>query len=378
MAEAQALWEISMLYIALAAAARATQGGAGAAGAAGAGGFRASQLLARAYYRLVRAAFTGHTIADRTDTPGDKTSLRQLYSDFETLAYRSIPRSKHADTRRRVVRAASNYRDALSDLYEREADLSTDDDRYSDDPDLIEAGEQVTEADGDDYAADDTEDLDWSDDDDILVEELEKAKQHLADVEEAERQELLELQKRIKDLEKEQKRIDRRETKRKREAKAELKRKKIQAAKDRGKIAAAAMKAAQEGGRSEIAALAAVDGRAIGFVIIPKGPHPCYWCLMLASRGINLRFKSAASARATLYHDNCKCSVEAIFDREHYFSSPTFARTRAAHQLWEEFKKKGGGRTDPKVWRSHFDTAYRSGKKFEDLLRGNARKQSTK
>ena len=358
-AEARALWEIAILYIALGAAARTIKGGTAASGAAASGGFRASQLLARAYYRLMRAIWTGYTLSDRGVDPGDRTSLRELYSDFETLAYRAIPSSKHSDVRRRVRVAGSNYEDAMRDLYEHEADLSTDDERYSDDPDLVEAGEEFTSADGEDYASDLTGDRDWSDELDIIAEALEDAERHLADVEKAEAEELKRLEEEVAKIDRDQKRLA---AKTKQAAR-------LRAAKDRGKRAGAAMKAAQQGARSEVVYLTQADDRSKGFVSVPKGPNPCYWCMMLASRGaMSYKTRPAPASVSGQWHDNCNCGIEPIFDLDHYYNSPTFALNRNAYKLWQEFKRKGGDWTDPKKWREHFDQGYRGGKSLSDLM----------
>lgn len=374
--EARALWEISLLYIALSAAARTISGGTAVAGPAAAGGFRASQLLAQAYYRLIRAAWTGHTVAYRGDAPGSRTSFRELYSDFETLAYRAIPGSRLEDTRRRVRVAGSNYEDALRGLFdEHEADLSTDDERYSDDPDLIEAGKEFTPADGDDYAADLTQDRDWSDEEDILVEAIDDADRMLDQLEEAERAELAALQERLAEVDQYEAKIAKRIEAE--ERKARLRR---QAAKDRGKRAGAAMKAAQQGARTAVATIAAHDERAMGWVSVPRGDQPCYWCMMLASRGLML-YKSdmGATSYSDLWHDNCKCVTEPVFSRDHYFTSDTFARNRLAYNIWTDFAggRDSNGRGKHSVnmteWRSYFDTQYRKGGTFADISRANAR-----
>lgn len=369
LAEAQALWEIALLYVALSAAARTISGGTAAAGLAAAGGFRASQLLARAYYRLMRGAWTGFTIADRGDTVGAKTSLRELYSDFETLAYRTIPKGKHAEVRERVRVAGSNYEDALRDLLEHEVDLATDAERYSDDPELAKAGEEFTSADGDDYAADLTSDRDWSDEEDIVVEALKDARRHLADAEKAEAEELKRLEEAVAKVDRDQRRMA---------AKAKQAAR-LQAAKDRGKRAGAAMKAAQQGARTEIAMLTHEDDRAQGFASIPRGPSPCYWCIMLASRGaMTYKTRPAVASVSGQWHDNCKCAIEPVFSRDHYFTSPLFALNRAAYKLWGDFaggrnsRGRGNNPVDMTKWRDHFDTGYRNGKTFQELARKGA------
>lgn len=362
LAEAQALWEFALFYVALAAAARTMQG-AGAAGSAAASGLRASQLLARAYYRLIRGAWTGYTIADRGDEEGDSTSLRELYSDFETLAYRAIPESRHDDIRKRVRIAGSNYEDAKSDLEdERDVNLESDEPRYSDDPDLVEAGEEFSPEDGDDYAADLTDDRDWPDSEDIAIERLEAAEKHLADVEAAEKEELKKLDDRIKAIDKEM----RAEARKKAKA-AQAKR--LKAAQARGKRAAAAMKAAQAGARNEIVSLQTRDDRALGFVSVPHSPQPCAWCLLLASRGTWFYSQAFASGTSSeIWHENCNCSLEPIFNRDYYFSSPTFEKNRAARAIWDK-TAKGRGKSSLKVWRSEIRKLYKGGASFEENIR---------
>src|SRR5699024_2793259 len=84
---------------------------------------------------------------------------------------------------------------------------------------------------------------------------------------------------------------------------------------------------AQAGARDTMNTLARTDGRAIGWVRVPHHHSPCGWCLMLASRGIIL-YRSAAAARAA-WLENCHCTAEPVFSRDHYFNSPQFARIRA-------------------------------------------------
>src|SRR5690625_2994625 len=52
-----------------------------------AAGYRAARLLARAYYRLGRAVWSGFTIPGRGQGAGELVTLLELYQDFETLAF---------------------------------------------------------------------------------------------------------------------------------------------------------------------------------------------------------------------------------------------------------------------------------------------------
>src|SRR5699024_1934271 len=133
--------------------------------------------------------------------------------------------------------------------------------------------------------------------------------------------------------------------------------------------AAATMKAAQSGARDTINTLANRDPRAIGWVRVPHHPTPCGWCLMLASRGIIL-YRAAASARSA-WHENCHCTAEPVFSRDHYFTSPLFAKNRALYFLWQEhgYDKGQQGERD---FMNYFRRSYRRGVNLRTVLSENA------
>lgn len=379
-AEARALWSIALHYIGFSAAASVYTGNAPATVAGN--GFRAAQLLARAYFRLVRAIWTGSTIADRTDTPGGYTSFRELYSDFETLAYRSIPRSRHREVRQRVVRAAHNQAAAFKDLFPMDEDEDTIFDFVDGDRELAENNSEFSPQDGDDYAADLTDDRDWGDEKDIAVERLEQAEQHLRDVEEQERAMKAELEQRIKHFEKLQEQYDKQARKAEREAGEAETRRRYRQRKDakalskrRAKSAGAAIKAVEQGARSEIASLTTKDKRSKGYVRVIRSPRPCGFCLMLASRGISGgAYRSAATALA-FWHENCMCEAEPIFSIDQYFKDPAFANNRALFKMWKDIvgNRGRGGFND---WRTHFRQKIDAGQDFSEIISENARKHS--
>lgn len=366
-AEAQALWEIALLYIAMSAAAQTMSGVGGSAANVAAGGAQAGRLLARAYYRLMRAIFTGYTFADRDNDVDGKTSLKSLYSDFETLAYRSIPKSKHADVKRRVKQAPSDYEAALEDILPERVD---EEPAYSDDTELAQTGQAVTKEDGDDYAAEETDDDDWDDEERIIVERLEAAEQHLRDVEAAEKQELKDLDARIKEIEKRERDTRREELKQAKRRQLSRRKAKERRSAERARRAGAVMKAAQQGARTEVRTLAESDPRAIGYVRVPHSANPCGWCLMLASRGIIL-YKSKQNA-LNAWHDNCHCTAEPVFSKDYYYTSPTFAKNRALAMMWKDIAR-GKGAKGVTAWRSHFRGEFANGKNLTGVLRENAR-----
>ena len=376
LAEARALWEIALIYIALGVAARVLTSTGSPQGMAAAG-YRAARLLARAYYRLVRAVWSGFTIPGRGQGAGELVTLLELYQDFETLAFAAIPTSKHADTRRRMALAARNDDSALEGVVPEPEDDSLPEDRFPVDKELLERADDLIE--DDDFEVDDLGDDDWPDRREIIVEEIENFREEASESEKNAREALRELEKRMRELrEQERKRereLARRLREREREREQERKRSREQEAaiarsKSRAERAAAAMKVAQAGARDTMNTLARTDGRAIGWVRVPHHHSPCGWCLMLASRGIIL-YRSAAAARAA-WHENCHCTAEPVFSRDHNFNSPQFARNRALHKMWGDIAA-GKGRAGVRAWRNYFNRYWARGKNLTTVLRENAR-----
>lgn len=377
-AEARTLWEIALRYIGLSAASRAYAGEPTQQAAAS--GYRAAQLLARAYYRLARAMWTGATIADRTDPPGRKTSLKALYSDFETLAYRSIPKSKHQVVRERVAMSGNaRPEEVVKDILpstEKDADLGSfvAENRGI----LVPSGKEFSESDGGDYAAEETSDPDWSDLKDILVEALSGARKHLEAVQAEEEDAYTELarkhRERAKKLREErahEEAEDRERDKRER-AESEEERRRFEAS-----LAGEVLKTAHAGARAEISSVVQNDDRAVGFVRRIHSPYPCAFCMMLASRGIVL-YRSKKTALA-FWHPNCQCTAEPVFSYAQYYSDPAFEQNRALYYLWKDIP-------DYSLFRSHYRQMFekkwdnKNGQwrarpvTFQDLIRANRAK----
>jgi len=103
-----------------------------------------------------------------------------------------------------------------------------------------------------------------------------------------------------------------------------------------------------EGGRQAQLHLVHADDAAKGWMRITDG-EPCAFCAMLASRGPV--YKSEQSANyvvnpkakrplGALYHDNCGCSAEAVYDRGQEWP----ALNREFRELWNRVAK---GQKDP-------------------------------
>lgn len=103
-----------------------------------------------------------------------------------------------------------------------------------------------------------------------------------------------------------------------------------------------------EGGRRTGLTLIHADDAAIGWIRITDG-DPCAFCAMLASRGPD--YNSAQSAQfvvnpkakrplGALYHDNCACTAEAVFDKSQEWPE----LNRQYRELWNRVAK---GHKDP-------------------------------
>lgn len=117
------------------------------------------------------------------------------------------------------------------------------------------------------------------------------------------------------------------------------------------KVAAAVVRHAQAGGRETIDDVASEDPVALGWVRVTKA-KPCFFCAMLASRGLNYRaFKEdsfeMSDARFTgdgtaKVHDSCGCSLKPVFVE----SDPLVAKTEQWADMWSMWGAGGRGDTE--------------------------------
>jgi len=113
------------------------------------------------------------------------------------------------------------------------------------------------------------------------------------------------------------------------------------------KIAGAVLRHAQAGGRQTIFDNAARDETALGWVRVTKA-DPCFFCAMLASRGLsyrpfkedsfdlsNQRFSGDGDAKV---HDNCGCSLKPVYAD----NDPMVERTKKFADMWTMWGAGGG------------------------------------
>jgi hypothetical protein len=113
------------------------------------------------------------------------------------------------------------------------------------------------------------------------------------------------------------------------------------------KIAAAAIRHAQAGGRQTIVDNAAADKTALGWIRVTKA-EPCFFCAMLASRGVTYRafkegsfdlsdprFTGSGDAKV---HDNCGCSLKPVYSK----NDPLVKQADKFAEMWSMWGAGGG------------------------------------
>jgi hypothetical protein len=113
------------------------------------------------------------------------------------------------------------------------------------------------------------------------------------------------------------------------------------------RLAAAAVRHAQAGGRETIHRNTEADRVALGYVRVTRA-KPCHFCAMLASRGLTYRaYKQGAfddsDARFTgdgnaKVHDQCGCSLKPVY----VTNDPLVAATEKWADMWERWGAGGG------------------------------------
>lgn len=112
-------------------------------------------------------------------------------------------------------------------------------------------------------------------------------------------------------------------------------------------ITAATIRHAQAGSRQTIVDNTEADPVALGYVRVTKA-DPCFFCAMLASRGLSYRaFKADSFAMSdprftgsgdAKVHDNCGCSLKPVYLE----SDPVLARTEKFADMWSMWGAGGG------------------------------------
>lgn len=121
------------------------------------------------------------------------------------------------------------------------------------------------------------------------------------------------------------------------------------------------------GARNATNQVSARDPRVIGWVRQHgKSDQPCYFCSMLISRRVLYRSEQSAGKNRAVadsgakflgngiakFHDNCHCTVEALYSDESFGTTAKFAQNRYYGDLWDtHIKDKFSGDDAVNEWR---------------------------
>lgn len=126
---------------------------------------------------------------------------------------------------------------------------------------------------------------------------------------------------------------------------------------------AAAERVALAGARDTVSAVTNADPKVIGYVRVSSTGTPCGWCAMLISRGAVYRSKSSASVvtnrgrgrrvEGQTFHDNCKCTVEPLYETEQYDEDDRFDLNRELQAEWPRRTGGSSGKAALTKWRRY-------------------------
>lgn len=111
------------------------------------------------------------------------------------------------------------------------------------------------------------------------------------------------------------------------------------------KIAASTVRHVQNGGRQTLIDASQKDRVSLGYVRVTRD-KPCFFCAMLASRGLvfaedsfdasDPRFTGDGTAKV---HDECQCTMKPVYHRE---NDPMLQSTQKFTSMWEDWGAGGG------------------------------------
>lgn len=267
--------------------------------------------MAFAYYRYHRALHTGYTLPPLGDEPeGLAAPLSALRDDF----------------------------------FSQVEDLS---------PGLLDEDGTLNDSDGVEVTGPPS-----TDEESVLLEEVEGLDDERADLDERAEQEaevglfapVLGLQRKLRELDDEQ-------------PAAEVDAEREEAFDQAGaQAAAAAERVALSAARDDLMAATRRDPRVIGYARVSGTGSPCGWCAMLISRGAVYRSAASATAASSkaanrsegeTFHPNCKCFGEPVYSQEQYDEDDRFDLNRELQALWPQVTKRLKGKAALNAWRTY-------------------------
>jgi hypothetical protein len=124
------------------------------------------------------------------------------------------------------------------------------------------------------------------------------------------------------------------------------------------KVAGATLRHVQNGGRQTIADVTRrQDGKALGYVRVTKD-KPCFFCAMLASRGLVFAVDSFADSDPRFVgdgtakvHDHCSCGLKPVYTRQ---GDKALEAVAPFEDMWNRWGK-GQGNDSVKLFRKGYD-----------------------
>ncbi len=130
------------------------------------------------------------------------------------------------------------------------------------------------------------------------------------------------------------------------------------------KIAASTVRHVQNGGRQTLIDATKSDASALGYVRVTRD-KPCYFCAMLASRGLVFADDSVVSSDARFtgdgtakVHDECQCTMKPVYTRK---GDPFLDATKKFTDMWTEWGAGGGGPEAVRRFRRGYDRWLKDG-----------------
>lgn len=118
--------------------------------------------------------------------------------------------------------------------------------------------------------------------------------------------------------------------------------------------AAASARVAMNGARNDLHNVIDLHKRVLGYIRISRTGTPCGWCAMLISRGPVYRSKESAEySEGQQYHDNDNCYSEPVFSRQDYKTNPRYALNRQYQAEWPVVTKGLSGKAAISAWRRY-------------------------
>lgn len=125
-------------------------------------------------------------------------------------------------------------------------------------------------------------------------------------------------------------------------------------------LAGAVSRLTQQAGRETVQASSRDDRAAIGWMRVTDA-DPCYWCAMLASRGVVYKSRATAGAKYAgrfdgvnpyAFHNHCECSAVPVMSDQ----DPRIDAADELYDRWLDVTSDEFGKDKLRAWRRHWES----------------------